>query len=205
MLHAFGAMHCVDFSQGQSTMQTAEQKRAAQETLLPILSNLCIVFLKRGDDYNSVRAADLCLEFMKRLPGEEMKDLQAKVLYRRALAKGQRREFADALADLRQSARLRPADKEIRRVLENCKVALQRERGAPDDRWRGLLTESPTKARLRARCLRRLRRASALPHEVLRGLRKRENQKVAALLVLGPLMSIAAPYLVTRLLSHKRA
>jgi len=157
MMAALGALYCIDFNQAKQMMQSTAQKRQVNETSAPILSNLSIVFLKRGDAYNSARAADLGLDTIKRLSGgedddkEKLEQLRAKLLFRRGLSKGQNRDFSDALGDLREAARLMPSEQDMRKAYDNCKIAIQREGGSPDNRWRGLLTETPSKAKLQAR------------------------------------------------------
>merc|ERR1719282_680359 len=134
MMHALGALHCLDFSQARETLQTDPQKREVRESLLPILSNLSIVFLKRKDAYNAARAADLGLDYARRLPAGHAEQLHAKLLFRRGLARGQKHELAEALVDLREAAKLMPDNRDVRHALENCKVAIRQQRGAPDDK-----------------------------------------------------------------------
>merc|ERR1719460_2282932 len=61
MMCALAALHCIDFNQARQFMQTDAQKEEVKKVQAAILSNLSIVFLKRGDAYNSTRAADLGL------------------------------------------------------------------------------------------------------------------------------------------------
>lgn len=190
MMHALGALHSIDFSQARIMLQNDDQKQRVIKALLPILSNLSIVFLKQGDAYNSVRAADLGLERAARLKADpEAERLRAKLLFRRGLAKGQRKDFAEARVDLVEAAKLMPDNREVRRALENCKAALQKDRGAPDDKWRGLLTEAPRTSRMYARALRYARTARALGKELLSALKRPEGLRALAMLVLGPLLS----------------
>merc|ERR1712039_690225 len=122
MMCALAALHAIDFSQAKQFLQKDPQKRQVNEVLVPILSNLSIVFLKRGDAYNSTRAADLGIETLKKLHGgedaEKLDQLRAKLLFRRGLAKGQTRDFTDALVDLREAARLMPSERDIRKAYE---------------------------------------------------------------------------------------
>jgi tetratricopeptide (TPR) repeat protein len=184
MMAALGSLHCIDFNQGMQLTQTSEQKRQVNEAMVPILSNLSIVFLKRGDAYNSCRAADLGLDTIRRLAGgdiedkEKLEQLRAKLLFRRGLSKGQTRDFSKALDDLREAAKLMPNDRDIRKSYENCKVAIQRERGSPDDRWRGLLTDSPNTAKFQAKTSRCRRYCSQGMREIAAALRSRDNLQV---------------------------
>ncbi|CAE8704463.1 unnamed protein product [Polarella glacialis] len=59
MMYALAALHCLDFSQAKISLQTKSQKQESLEALVRLLSNLSIVFIKKGDAHNSVRAADL--------------------------------------------------------------------------------------------------------------------------------------------------
>lgn len=197
MMHAFGALHCIDFSQARSALQTDAQKREVHESLLPILSNLSIVFLKRKDAYNSARAADLGLDYARKLPAGSAEQLRAKLLFRRGLARGQKNEFADACVDLREAAKLMPDNRDVRHALENCKAAIRQQRGAPDDKWRGVLTETPQKAQRWARLHRCCMNVRMGTREVLAGLKNPQTLKVIALLLFGPLISIA-PVMMAR-------
>lgn len=198
MMHILGTLHCLDFSQGQCALQTEASKQQTLEAMVPVLSNLSLAFLKRGDDYNATRAADLGLERAKNLPAEKSVALRAKLYFRRGLSKGQRREFSDALKDLREAAKLQPQDRELRRVLENCKVAVQQERGEPDDRWRGLLTEDPKKAAAAAKTRRWYRDVKLGAREFWAQLRTPKNLMITSFLLLGPFLGSYAPYYAQR-------
>lgn len=203
MMHALAALYCLDFSQARTVTQSDEEKRSALEALVPILSNLSIVFLKRGDAYNSGRAADLGLDRASRLPpSERVEQLRAKLLFRRGLAKGQTKDFTEARSDLREAARLMPDDREVRRALERCKALAQGQQGNMDDPWRGLLSETPKTARCRARvgrCWRSLRQGA---HEVSAALRRPDGLKVAAYFALAPVLCVVLPMLTGRLAEH---
>lgn len=198
MMHILGALHCLDFSQGACALQTDANKQQTLEAMVPVLSNLSLIFLKRGDDYNATRAADLGIERAKKLPAESSAALRAKLHFRRGLSKGQRREFSEALRDLREAAKLQPQDRELRRVLENCKVAVQQERGEPDDRWRGLLTEDPKKAATEAKTRRWYRDVRLAAREFWMQLRTPKNLVITSFLVLGPILGSYAPYYAQR-------
>lgn len=198
MMHILGTLHCLDFSQGKCALQTEANKQQTVEAMVPVLSNLSLTFLKRGDDYNGTRAADLGLERAKKLPAEKSAALRAKLHFRRGLSKGQRREFSDALKDLREAAKLQPQDRELRRVLENCKLAVQQERGEPDDRWRGLLTEDPKKAAAEAKARRWYRDVKLGAYEFWAQLRTPKNLLITSFLVIGPILGSYAPYYAQR-------
>lgn len=204
MMYALGALYSLDFSQAKQFLQNDKQKQEVNEALVPLLSNLSIVFLKRGDAYNSTRAADLGLDRMKRLPASEFEQLRAKLLFRRGLAKGQTRDFTDALENLREAAKLMPTNRDVRRALDNCKVAIQRERGKPDDRWRGLLTDTPNTAKFQARTSRCWKRCRQGAHDARVVLGQPETLKIVAVIVLGPILSTAVPWLIMRWLTGKK-
>lgn len=208
MLHTLGALHCADFSQARGCLQTDAQKRELHEHLVRIISNLSIVFLKKSDAYNAARAADLGLEYARRLPAASVEQIRAKLLFRRGLARGQTRDFVDARADLREAARLMPDNREVRHALENCKAFEREDRGAPDDKWRGLLTDSPQKvqqSKRRERCWRRVRTG---PHKVFASMRNPENlragAKALALVLLGPVISVVTRMVMARVVMGRR-
>eukprot|EP00913_Durusdinium_trenchii_P017053 g16038.t1 len=140
MLGMEAAGRCV--WQGQSTLQTEEQKNEVVEATVPLLSNLSLVFLKRNDAHNCVRAANLGLTLADRLK-EKPASLQAKLLYRRGLGRSQAKDFSDALKDFVESARLLPEDREIRRTLDECKARAKEQNDRSDDTWRGAMSDSP--------------------------------------------------------------
>ncbi|CAK9022924.1 Putative rRNA-processing protein EBP2-like [Durusdinium trenchii] len=172
MMLALGSLHCLDFNKGQSTLQTEEQKNEVVEATVPLLSNLSLVFLKRNDAHNCVRAANLGLTLADRLK-EKPASLQAKLLYRRGLGRSQAKDFSDALKDFVESARLLPEDREIRRTLDECKARAKEQNDRSDDTWRGAMSDSPkVKVPLTDRFLITLRRW-------LRATKRRARQAVA--------------------------
>jgi len=199
MLHALAALHCLDFSQARTVVQSDDEKRRALEALVPVLSNLSVVFLKRGDAYNASRAADLGLERASKLPPASVDLLRAKLLFRRGLAKGQTKDFAAARADLREAARLMPDNREVRRALENCKVLAQGQQIRTKEQWRGLLTETTKTARLQAGARRCWRSTRQLVREVSLALRRPGGAKAAAFLLLAPLACAVLPPLAARI------
>jgi len=186
MMYALGSLHCLDFSQARSALQNDAQKQQVLKLLVPVLSNLSIVFLKRsGDGYNAARAADFGLERLKRMPQDaDASKFRAKLLFRRGLAKGQTKNFVEARADLREAARLMPDNREIRKALENCKAADAQQKGAPDDQWRGVLTETPKVSRLQAKLRRCWRSTRAAVLDVV-------GTRALLVVLLGPFLSYA--------------
>lgn len=118
-----GALHCLDFRPAEQISHSEDQRKQVRSNLVPVMSNLCLVFMRRGDVENILRAADAGLHAAEKLPDGEMTMLRAKLLYRRALARGEagpNQDLAAARRDLRESARLAPADHEIRASLDVC-------------------------------------------------------------------------------------
>lgn len=200
MMHALGAMHCIDFSQARAALQGEPEKGEVLKALVPILSNLAMIFLKRGDAYNAIRAGDLGIDRASRweqlaTDKPEVERHRAKLLFRRGLAKGERKEFVDARADLREAAKLMPNDREIRKALENCKAGAVQQRGADDDKWRGLMTDAPRWMRFRAKLHRCWRFTSTATTEFVACCRQPEGMKTCFLLMLGPLLTFGLRYM----------
>eukprot|EP00439_Symbiodinium_sp_Y106_P045721 s1679_g5.t2 len=135
-----GAIHAVDFTPHEQMDMTDEQRLAVARELLPVLSNLAQVFLKRGDFGNVVKAAHLGLRNANKLPGDEADTFKAKLRYRRALALGEPgpdHNLESSLDDLREAARLMPTSTEIRSCLHKCKELLHGEPGGHAENARG--------------------------------------------------------------------
>jgi len=128
-----GAVHTLDWKPAEQLGQSDEQRQQVAETLLPVLSNLAMVLLKRGSFELADRAATAGLRCAQKLPKESSASLRAKLRYRRALARGEpgpSRDLDGAHDDLQIAAHLEPADREIRACLETCKNLLRQERAA---------------------------------------------------------------------------
>jgi len=123
-----GAVHTLDWKPAEQLGQSDEQRQQVAEALLPVLSNLAMVLLKRGSFEITERAATAGLRCAQKLPQENNASLRAKLRYRRALARGESgpsRNLDGAHDDLQIAARLEPADREIRACLETCKNLLR--------------------------------------------------------------------------------
>merc|ERR1711879_86643 len=86
-----------------------------------------------GDFTNAVKAGDVGMKAVRKLPLEESASLRAKLLYRRGLARGEpgpSQDLERAWSDLVDAAKLEPKDFDIRRCMENCKTLLKKERAA---------------------------------------------------------------------------
>lgn len=201
MLFALGSLHCIDFSKGQSTLHSEEQKQEVLKATVPLLSNLSLIFLKRDDSHNCIRAASLGLTFADRLE-EKPASLPAKLLYRRGLGKSHAKDFPEALKDFVESARLMPEDREIRRSLEECKAATKEQRDASDDKWRGVMRDKDAKVAKGEAFVDRLRRA---PRRYARAIKRRARQALAdnaetlltfSVILLAPLFACAFGFLL---------
>lgn len=126
-----GAVYTLDWMPTEQMGQSEEQRAQVSELMLPVMSNVTMVFLKRGDFANAEKAATCGLRCATKLPAEETVALRAKLHYRRGLARGQDgpgHDFDGARADLVEAAKLEPSNHEIRKCLENCKVLRTEER-----------------------------------------------------------------------------
>merc|ERR1711971_34484 len=99
-------------------------------------SNLSLAVRMMGDAASACRAAELGLEVARKLPYEESKSLRVKLRLRRALAKGEERDFAAAYEDAQHVLQLAPDHEEALCVLRNSQVALRREKGPKEFRWK---------------------------------------------------------------------
>jgi len=133
------AVHSLDFTPHEQMQHPEEQKRSSSKAMLPIMSNLAMIFLKRGDAANAEKAASAGLKCAGKLPDDETAALRAKLRYRRGLARGEKsdvRNLDGAREDLLEAARLDPTNKEIRTCLENCKALVLEERRNDPLRYR---------------------------------------------------------------------
>mmetsp|Transcript_44627 Transcript_44627/g.100011 ORF Transcript_44627/g.100011 Transcript_44627/m.100011 type:complete len:299 (-) Transcript_44627:91-987(-) len=145
-----GAIHAVDFTPQEQKDMTDGQRQTIARELLPILSNLAQVFLKRGDFGNVMKASHLGLRNVNKLPLEEGTPFKAKLRYRRALAlaePGPERNLEASLEDLQEASKLMPGSAEIRTCLRNCKRLLRKDLATDDKEAAGegaeVLAEGP--------------------------------------------------------------
>eukprot|EP00930_Biecheleria_cincta_P062574 TRINITY_DN48023_c0_g1_i1.p1 TRINITY_DN48023_c0_g1~~TRINITY_DN48023_c0_g1_i1.p1 ORF type:complete len:271 (-),score=52.98 TRINITY_DN48023_c0_g1_i1:7-819(-) len=197
MIHALWSLHCLDFSRARTTLQSDEEQQQVLESLVPLLCNLSLIFLKRKDAHNVKRAADLGLYRVELLsPDSTAKPLKAKLLFRRALGRGLAEEYEEAFLDLKEAIKIAPTDPDVRRALGNCKTAIKCQRGAPDDKWRGLLTEETTrKVKLKAQVRRWYR-------DTKEWFYKADHASDFLLNYLCPLLVIFVGYVATRLFRY---
>lgn len=135
-----GAVWCLDFTANELAKRTPEERKAVAEALTAVLSNLSMAFRKEGKVKQACSAADAGLDVARRLTFEESKPLRVKLRFRRALAKGDLRDFAGAREDAQHVLQLAPDHEEAKCMVRNCDVASRREKGPPEQRWRGSLT-----------------------------------------------------------------
>lgn len=199
MLYALSALHCLDFSKARTVVQNEQQKQEALQELVPVVSNLSMIFLKRGDNHNALRAADLGIERASKLTSAEADRFKAKLFFRRGLTHGQEERFVKAHDDLLQAARLQPESKEIRDALAKCKVHYKKQ-AREENAFRGVYTSNPQVARWRAKVYHTWETALEVKSEVLRLVLAPEGLKVIVLLILGPLIGMLGPILARQLL-----
>lgn len=188
MKSALSALYCLDFSQARATLLNDRQKRELNEAVVPIFSNLSFVFLKMKDAYNSARAADLGLSYLKKYPSPETTAMNAKMLFRRGLARAMKKDFEDARTDLVEAARLLPNDREIRNSLEKCKEAIHNQR-ASNTAFKDIFKKETVKNTTPGTkgwcgCSRRKQLAAA---SMIREFPKNISYKYLFLLLMGPL------------------
>lgn len=192
-----GAIHSLDVKPAEQLEFDEQQQLLSARALLPVLSNLAMILLMRGDFENADRAATSGLRCAKKLPTEESAPMRAKLHYRRALARGEpgpSRNLEGAREDLLKAAQLEPTNREVRACLDKCKEFLkgggeapattgkegEPATGAPAGATGGGPTNGPAIAQepieLRAaecigrclgRCLRRCRKVHAHLHRAL--------------------------------------
>lgn len=207
MLASLSALHCVDFTEAEKKTHTADQKKSLHEAIVPILMDLCFVMLMRGDPYNSLRSADLGLETVQNLASmckvhhkQRIEELLAKFLFRRGLAKGQKREFESAMKDLFDAVKLMPDDKDIRKAYANCTVAVDKEKGPEEMRWNGLLSNYPVAMQVSANGKHWKRDLKILAGEVKKGCTK-DNFAACSMILVAPIIACLVPWAVVNYLA----
>eukprot|EP00439_Symbiodinium_sp_Y106_P069578 s1539_g12.t1 len=193
MMLALCSLHCLDFNKGQSVLHSEDEKTEASDAILPLLSNLSYIFLKRNDSHNSVRAATLGLTYCDRKPGAPA-PMRAKLLFRRGLGRCQAKDFEDASADFIGAARIMPDDREIRNALEECKAAARKQSSDSHSKWRGTMTTGTDKLKASAR--RFCKRARRQMREAMAGMA--EPLLFLAIVLLAPLIAGAVNFLLRR-------
>jgi len=128
---SLGAVHCLDYPPLWQQDQSEEQRRQLAQGMLPVMGNVAMICLKRGDFQSACTAASSGLLVAKKLPEEATAVLRSKLHYRRALCtseQGPQRDYDAAHADLVEAAQLDPTNSEIRQCLKTCKELRQQER-----------------------------------------------------------------------------
>jgi len=137
--HWLGAVHCIDFTPRQMAAQSLKDRQRIKEGLLPLLSNLSLANRKLGKTREAFRCADIGLEVVQQTPYESSKPLRVKLRLRRALARGELRNFEGARSDAQHVLDLSPGHEEATCIVRNCEIAMKREKGPKDRRWNGSL------------------------------------------------------------------
>lgn len=178
ILHWLAAVCCLDFTKNELTEREAQEKKRVEETAVPVLSNLSVAFRKVGLPVAAARAADCGLDVVRQLPYDATKELRMKLCFRRALAKGDRRDFLGAREDFRHVLTLSPEHEEAKNAIRNCDLAMRLEKGPKEKRWKGSLTvQIPRKAKEPAR-------------------QPASKQRMWALAIAVPLLAVVAMWLL---------
>merc|ERR1719247_501631 len=122
------------------TEQPAKERQRIFDGLAPVLSNLSLARRKGGDISSAIHAADIGLEVVRKMPYEVSKPLRVKLRIRRALARGDARDFDGARSDARHVLDLSPGHEEATCIVKNSETAMRREGGLEERRWKGSLT-----------------------------------------------------------------
>lgn len=151
VLHWLGAVHHLDFTRNQFAKRTAQERQQVENIMAPVLSNLSLALRKRGDPSLACRASDLGLDYARGIFGQvslaEKKPLLIKLYLRRALAKGELRNFDGALDDAQHALQLSPEDEDAKCVYWNAQHAVRRSKNPTGPRWtRPLDAPIPQKA-----------------------------------------------------------
>lgn len=130
---ALGSIHSLDYKPAEQLGQSDEQRNQVVEGMLPVISNLAMILLKRGDFGNAAKAASVGLRCLEKLPKDSPTRVpfKVKLLYRRGLARGEPgpdRDLEGAREDLAKAAQLEPSNREIRICLDNCKELMRKEK-----------------------------------------------------------------------------
>lgn len=134
-----GAVHYLDFTSAQIKEMSEEDRLLVFDPLAKVLSNMCIAYHRYRDAQDAIRCANLALYVVGKLPYNSSKSLREKIYIRRALARGDTRNFSGALDDANHVLTLTAGHEEAIRIAANCQIALRRESGPKERRWRGSL------------------------------------------------------------------
>jgi len=149
-----GAVHCLDFTPRQLREQPTKEKQRVFEALALVLSNISLARRKLGNTTGAIYMATIGLEVVCKVKYEASKDMRVKLRIRRALARGDERDFEGARSDAKHVLDLIPDHDEGNRIVKNCQAALRREGGPQEHRWKGSLNkELPQKVQKPANSL----------------------------------------------------
>lgn len=139
------ALHCLDFTPAQQTAQPVENRTRLLQAVAPVLQNLSLIASKMGDNGIALRAADAGLDCLSMLPYKDSKDLRIKMHLRRAMVRGDKRDFEGALEEARHVLQLAPGHENASLIERNCRIALRGEDGPEEHRWKGTLLRETRK------------------------------------------------------------
>lgn len=138
--HWLSAVHCLDFTPRSLQPHSKGERKQVLEAMGTLISNLSVASRKMGDPAGACKAADIGLQVIQKMPFAESKALRVKLRLHHAIAKGEQRDFAGAGDDARHVLQLCPGHEEATRIARNSGVALRREKGPGEHRWKGPLT-----------------------------------------------------------------
>lgn len=140
------ALHCLDLTPKQQGEQVLENRTRLVQAVTQTLERFSYALYKLNDPSEALRAANIAMQVVSRLPYKDSKDLRQKIRVRRALAMGAGRDFAGSLGEAEQILLLTPDHEQARLLKRNSTAALKREAGPEEQRWKGsLLTPGPKK------------------------------------------------------------
>lgn len=143
-----GAVHFLDFTSAQIKEMSEEDRLLVFDPLAKVLSNISIAYHRLRDAQDAIRCANLAMYVVGKLPYASSKALREKIYIRRALARGDIRNFNGALDDANHVLTLTTGHEEATCIARNSQIALRRESGPKEKRWKGPLNKPIPKKNL---------------------------------------------------------
>lgn len=133
------ALHCLDLTPRQQGEQPIGNRTRLLQAVVLNLERLSYASYKLNDASAALRAANIGMEVVSKLPYKDSKDFRIKIRVRRALAMGARRDFEGALGEAKHILMLSPDHEQGRLLKKNSSAAIKREVGPLELRWKGSL------------------------------------------------------------------
>lgn len=117
---ALGALHALDWSPAEQLNFSEEEQACIAKVLVPVFSNLAMLFLRRGDFVNSEKASVLSLRCAQELPNELCINLHTQFLFaeaerNRTLAENLTGTYSDWADNKKEFCKRRRHGEEVRR------------------------------------------------------------------------------------------